>query len=96
MQEQGSFPIKRLVAILFVMLWNLLFLSDKILFFLKTKKIDTSFGLGTQLALGMFLLTATVVLISKEFRTVILKEGRKLNDIKKFLYLIILITGIFL
>ena len=92
-QEQGSFPIKKPVAIIFVVLWNLLFLSDFLPFFLQNKKEGIPIGNGIKLAIGLLLATSILTLISDRFRKLILKEGRDLNDIKKFIYFIIVISG---
>jgi hypothetical protein len=93
-QEQGGFPIKKPVAIIFVVLWNMLFLSDFLPFFLQNKKEGIPIGYGVKMAIGLLLATSILTLISDRFRKVILKEGRDFNDIKKFVYFIILVCGI--
>ncbi len=93
LQQQGSFPLKKSFAILFVVLWNLLFLSDFLPFFLSDHKKGMPIGNGVRMALGLVLATAILTLISENFRKLILKEGRVLDDIIKAVYFIILITG---
>ena len=95
-QEQGSFPIKKSVAIIIIVLWNILFLSDHLPFFLHNQKERMPMENGAQIAIGLLLATSILTLISTSFRKVILKEGRDFNDIKKFLYFIILICGFML
>lgn len=93
-QEQGSFPIKRSVAIIFIVLWNMFFLSDFLPFFLQNKKEGIPIGNGVKIAIGLLLVTSILTSISVGFRKIILKEGRDFNDIKKFVYFMILISGI--
>ena len=88
-QEQGGFPIKKPVAIVFVVLWNILFLSDFLPFFLQNKKEGIPIGNGVKMAIGLLLVASILTLISSSFRKLILKEGREFNDIKKFVYFII-------
>jgi len=95
-QEQGGFPIKKPVAIIFVILWNILFLSDFLPFFLQNKKEGIPIGSGVKMAIGLLLATSILTLISDSFRKIILKEGRDFNDIKKFVYFVILISGLLL
>ena len=93
-QEQGGFPIKKSVAIIFLVLWNILFLSDFLPFFLQNKEEGIPIGNGVKTAIGLLLATSILTLISDGFRKVILKEGRDFNDIKKFVYFVILVSGI--
>ncbi len=96
MQQQGSFPIKKSIAIIFVVLWNLLFLSDFILFFQGVNKDMFPFGNGIKMAIGLVMITSILTLISSNFRTIILKEGRDINEIKQFIYFLIVICGLML
>ena len=95
-QQQGGFPIKTSVAILFTIAWNLLFLSDIIPFFLQNKQEGSPIGNGIKMAIALLLVTSILALVSDTFRKIILKEGRELNDIKKFVYFTILISGFML
>ena len=58
------------------------------------KKEGIPIGYGVKMAIGLLLATSILTLISDRFRKVILKEGRDFNDIKKFVYFIILVCGI--
>ncbi len=95
-QEQGSFPIKKSAAIILIVLWNLFCLSDFLPFFLQDKNKGILYGNGIKIALGLFFTTSILALISNSFRKIILKEGRDIDDINKFTYFIILITGLML
>ena len=53
-------------------------------------------GMGVQSALGFVFGTGLLLLISEPFRQLVLKEGRTLNDIKKFIYFLLLISGVML
>lgn len=95
-QQQGGFPIKKPVAIIFTVLWNVLFLSDFLPFFLQNRKEGIPIGNGVRMAIGLLFIASVLTLISDNFRKIILKEGRDFNDIKKFVYFIILISGVML
>jgi hypothetical protein len=91
-QKQGGFPIKTPFAVAVVVLWNILFLVD----FLKFSAGESNgipIGKGAITALGLVFLTCLLILVSKGFRKLALKEGRELKDISKFLYFIMLICG---
>lgn len=92
-QNQGGFPIKKPVAVFFIIAWNLLFLSDIIPFMLQDKKEGLPIGIGIKLALGLIFISSILALVSEKFRGLILKEGRGFDDIKKFIYLTAFITG---
>ena len=84
------------MAIIFFVLWNLLFFSDFLYFFLQDKQEGLPIGNGVKIALGLVLVTSILTLVSDAFSKMILKEGREFNDIKKFVYFIILISGFML
>ena len=91
-QKQGGFPIKTPFAIAIVVIWNILFLKD----FLSSTSADSNgipFGNGVISALGIVFLTCLFILVSKGFRKLVLREGRELQDISKFLYFIMFICG---
>jgi hypothetical protein len=94
-QAQGGFPIKKGFAIGAVVVWNLLFLSDIISFFLGSKE-GNPIGNGILAAIGLLFLTALLSLISADFRRLILKDGRDLSDIKKFAIFAMIISGFML
>ena len=82
-QRSGGFPVKKSIAIGTVVIWNLLFLIDFIPFF-QGKSEGLPIGNGVLLALGLLFLSSLLSLISSDFRKLILKDGRTLEDIKKF------------
>lgn len=91
-QKQGSFPLKPFVKILFPVLWNALILYDLIPFLLgKTK--DQPFGIGICAALGLLFGTALLTLISENFRKLILKDRKTLEDVKKLAFFILFLSG---
>ena len=91
-QKRGGFPIKKSMAIGAVVVWNLLCLIDFIPFF-QGKSEGLPIGKGILAALGILFSSALLSLISSDFRRIILKEGRTLEDIKKFSIFIMLISG---
>ena len=91
-QKQGGFPIKTPFAVGVVVLWNILFIMD----FFKSMTGDSNripIGKGAITALGLVFLTSLLILVSKGFRKLALKEGRELKDVSKFLYFIMFICG---
>jgi len=94
-QAKGGFPIKKGFAIGAFVVWNILFLIDFIPFFLG-KTDGFPIGNGVLSAIGLLFLTALLSLISTDFRKLILKEGRELNDIKKFAIFAMIISGFML
>ena len=93
-QIEGGFPLKKSVAIFFVIAWNLLFLSDIIPFFIKGGTEGSPIGNGMILAIGLIFASSILAITSEIFRKIILKENRNFEDIKKFAYFIALISGI--
>ena len=93
-QNEGGFPLKKSVAIFFIIAWNLLFLSDIIPFFLKGGTEGSPIGNGMILAVGLIFASSILAITSEIFRKIILKENRNFEDIKKFAYFIALISGI--
>ena len=94
-QSRGGFPIKTSAAIAIVVIWNILFLIDYREFF--GYEIEGSpLGIGAHLALGFILLTCVLLLTFEPVRQIVLKEGRTVDDIKKFIYFIMLICGFML
>lgn len=91
-QLGGSFPIKWSAAIAFIVIWNLLFLVDRLGYF--GKKSNMPLGNGARLAIAFAFLFALGLLISEPFRQLVLKEGRTIKDVKPFLLFLMLITGI--
>jgi hypothetical protein len=94
-QKQGGFPIKLPFAIAVIVIWNLLFLID-FFGFSNGNSEDVLFGNGIKMALVFVLVISILTLSSSGFRKIVLKEGRGLKDIHKFLYLIIFICAFML
>ena len=94
-QKAGGFPVKIPVAIGAVVLWNVLFLSDAVRFTVSDKK-GIPLGIGAATALSILILTSILSLTSKSFSKLILKEGKSIDDIKRFLYFLIFVGSIIL
>ncbi|MBB6498359.1 hypothetical protein [Pedobacter cryoconitis] len=94
-QSQGGFPLKTSAAIAIVVIWNILFLINFQNFFGESK-VGPHLGLGPQLALGFMLLTCALLLTFEPARRLILKEGRTVDEIKKFIFFIMFICGFIL
>jgi hypothetical protein len=92
-QNIGGLPIKKRFAQVATIVWNLLFLIDVIPFFLNGMK-GLPIGYGILTALGLLFVSAFLSLVSPGFRKLILKDGRTLEDIKRFSIFIIIISGI--
>lgn len=87
-QQAGSFPLKKSVGIIAIVIWNLLLISDFIVSSQSEKK-EMSLGYGTITALALLLTISVLSLISEKISRLLLKEGKSINDIRKFLYLLI-------
>lgn len=92
-QNEGGFPLRKSVAIFFIIVWNLLFLSDIIQFFLNGETEGFPIGIGMNLAIGLIFISSILAIVSEKFRKIILKENRNFDDIKKFAYFITLVSG---
>lgn len=92
-QSKGGFPIKKGFAIGIIVVWNLLFLFDFIMFNISENE-GIPIANGVLTAIGLLFLTSLFSLISEDFRRLILKEGRELKDIKKFVIFLMIISGL--
>ena len=88
-QKQGGFPVKVPFAIGVVVIWNILFLTD----FINYNSEGIPLGNGAIGALGIVFLSSLLTLVSKDFRKIVLKEGRELKDISRFLFFLMFISG---
>jgi hypothetical protein len=94
-QSKGGFPIKTSAVIFIIVIWNIFYLMAFLNFF-GSGKIDSPERLGAQMALGFILLTSILLLTFKQARHLILKKGKDINDIKKFVFFIMFISGFML
>jgi len=94
-QKQGGFPIRVPVAVSIVVIWITLFFIDGINY-LRNEQNPFPFGNGILMAIGFLLIVSTLTLFSKDFRKLILKEGRNIKEINRFLYFLILLCGFML
>ena len=91
-QSRGGFPIKTPAAIAIVVIWNLRFSIDFIRIFRNGLEGPT-LGVGAKLAIGFIFTTSVLLLTSNFAKRLILKEGQKIDDIKKFIYFLMFICG---
>ncbi|MBR9917871.1 hypothetical protein GYB29_09370 [bacterium] len=91
-QSSGGFPIKTWFAIVVIVVWNFLLMYD----FMIEKEGQPSIGVGVKSALTFVFVTSLLLLISEPFRKLVLNEGRTLQDIKKFVLLLMVIAAIML
>lgn len=94
-KNQGIFPLKKSVGIMLVALWNLLLIFD-VINVIRNPDNKFMLGIGTRGALSLIFITSLLALIFKGFRKLILKEGKQLEDIKRFAIFIMLISGFML
>lgn len=90
-QKSGSNPLKKSTTIVYAVIWNVLLIYDFITFFSSGLK-GMPLGNGTIIALGIMLLSSILLLTSSGFCTILLKKGRTVKDIDRFLYLIMFIS----
>lgn len=89
-QRSGGAPFKKAFVIGFGVVWNLLFLADIIPFILAEHKVfPLRYGAFTAIASSLIL--AILLFISDPVRKLILKKGRTVRDVSRFLVLIIII-----
>lgn len=91
-QKQGRFPIKVPVAVTIIVIWILLFFIDGINY-LRNEQNPFPFGNGVLISIGFILILSTLTLFSSGFRKFVLKEGRDIKEVNRFLYFLILICG---
>jgi len=73
-------------------IWNLLIINDFIRFIISPNKI-IPLGNGAIIGTASIFLTAFSTNFIPDFRKLILKEGRKIEEIQTFLYFIMLMSG---
>lgn len=86
MQEQGRIPFKTAAIIVFLTGWNIPFLVG-----LAQRDVSRTFSYSRFSILFLFLMAA-LTLFSAPFQTLVLKEDRQINDMKRSLYFILLLT----
>jgi hypothetical protein len=91
-QSSGSFPMKWSAVIVFVVIWNLLFLGDQLSYFGNTNK-RIPIEIGAQSALAFAFVFALAILLSEPFSRLVLKDGRTASEIRSFLFFLMVITG---
>ncbi|MHA4894022.1 hypothetical protein ACXZ1K_04665 [Pedobacter sp. PWIIR3] len=92
-QSSGSFPMKWSAVIVFVVIWNLLFVGDQLGYFGSSNE-GIPIGIGAQLALAFAFLFALAIILSEPFSRLVLKDGHKAIEIRSFLFFLMLITGL--
>jgi hypothetical protein len=91
-QSSGSFPMKWSALIVFVVIWNLLFLGDQLGYFGKLDGFPL--GIGAKLGLAFAFIFAFATLLSEPFSILVLKDGRTAKEIRSFLFFLMAISGL--
>lgn len=91
--ERSGLPIRWEVLLIIVVAWNVLFLMDFGFDFFKRK--DITFGPFIFIATFGVFLFSIISIRSKKLQNIILKPGRKIEEMKGLLYFISLISGAF-
>ena len=86
MQEQGKIPFKTAALIVFLAGWNIPLIAG-----LVQRDVSRTFSYSRFSILFLFLMAA-LTLFSAPFQTLVLKEDRQINDMKRSLYFILLLT----
>lgn len=94
-QKQGGLAFKWPFLILIAVVWNLLFLVDFYKFYM-TDSQGIPLGRGAMMALSFVLISSVLLIFSKDFRRIALKEGRDFNEISKAVYFVMFICGFML
>ena len=93
-QENGAFPLKISAAIIILLVWNTLILGNK--FLLPGQYDDDIPFTGLEAAFVFIIVVCGLLLSGKTFRELIIKEGRKLETFKSFVYFTIALSLIML
>ena len=90
LQTKRGFPVKVSAIVVFVLLWNALFLLDR-----GGNPFSTSSNLGpySLLALVLAFAVATFIPLSSRLQALILRDGHDVGEIRGFLRLLQLIAG---
>jgi len=94
-ENRDGFPINTTFTISMIIVIILLLLFD-IIFYFQDYDSDVSFGTGIKMALRIIFFTSILTLISSLFRKIVLKKGRRVKEIKRYLYFAIIISGFML
>ncbi|QEM02234.1 hypothetical protein DIU31_001375 [Mucilaginibacter rubeus] len=86
MQGQGRIPFKTAAIAAFLAGWNIPFITG-----LVQEDVSRTFSYSRFSILFLFLMAA-LTLFSAPFQTLVLKEDRQINDMKRSLYFILLLT----
>lgn len=87
----SGFPIKIPAIVAIIIIWNICCIYDfRHLIDGSDPKLAFG-GIGIRLALGFMITICLSLLFAEPVRTLVLKKGRNINDIKPFLYFIIVI-----
>ncbi len=92
-QQQGSFPVKWGFAIALIVFWNAFFLLDFYRFIFINNLEGIPLQTGATIGLGAMALTCLLLLLSANFRKLVLKKGRQVNDIKRTVLFMLVIVG---
>ncbi len=95
LQASGAFPIKKPFGIAFIVIWNILIIGSFAAAFINNT-FEKLIPLAALPALGFLTATSILLLISPGFARIILKEGRTVKDIRKFLFFILFIAAFML
>lgn len=89
-QSKGGFPLKTGFSVIAVIIWNLGVMYD----FYNMSNSKTVVGAGVQFSLSFVIAMCLLILFSSSFRSRVMKEGRSLTDIKKFIYALLAMASL--
>jgi len=92
-QQIADSPIKKNISIGFGISWNILILYDFVIY-ITTDNVAAFRPNGATIAVVGLFLFSILTLISKNFRKLVVNEGKTIEDIKKSFYLRAFISGI--
>lgn len=94
-QASGGFPIKMTAAAVIIIFWNTLIITD-VLRYVSGGAVGRPLGYGAVMALAMLFGLSLLTLLNKNFSRLILKKENTVDDIRVFLYSIMVISGLIL
>jgi hypothetical protein len=90
-QKKGGFPLKISFAIAIIVLWNLLSCID-LKKSLTQGELQFGPGEGFVLSTGVMVIACLLLLFIRQFQRLALKEGKRMEDIRSFVYLLLFIS----
>lgn len=91
-QMQGAFSVRLLAVVSIFLTWNSLFLYDIYNYIVRGDKV-IPLGKGAIAGTGFIFIITLLTNFHPDFRKIILKKGRDIDELRPFIYFLMLISG---